>query len=117
MLGVLASAFSAASVAPARTASMSFSRSAVATAAAAASRITVSIVPSTGRGTAPYAAVLAEARAWARSRPLKRRRPAKPSESPRTTWLRITPELPRAPKSAPSRSRSATPSTLESSRT
>src|SRR5450759_1624516 len=52
-------------------------------AAAAASRITVSIVPSTGRGTAPDAAVLADASAWARSRPLKRRRPAKPSASPR----------------------------------
>ncbi len=53
-------------------------------------------------------------RACARSRPLKRRFPANPSASPRTTWLRITPELPRAPNSAPSRSRSTTASRLVS---
>ena len=49
----MSSARAAACVADHRTASMSFDRSAVSTATAEASRITVSIVPSTGLGTAP----------------------------------------------------------------
>ena len=40
-------------------------------------------------------------RACARSRPLKRRLPSSASAMPRKIWLVITPELPRAPMSAP----------------
>ena len=63
--------------------------------------MTVRIVPSTGLPTAPYAVWVPRVRAFARSRPLKRRFPARPSAIPRRIWLVITPELPRAPISAP----------------
>ncbi len=75
--------------------------SAAATAASADSRITVRIVPSTGLATAAYAVFEAVASAWARSRPLNRCLPSRPSAIPRKIWLVMTPELPRAPISAP----------------
>ena len=93
--------FSAAATVAARTVSMSLSRSAAFTAASADSRITVRIVPSTGLATAPYAVLAPSDRAWARSRPLNRLLPPRPSAMPRKIWLVMTPELPRAPISAP----------------
>ena len=80
---------------------MSLSRSAAFTAASADSRMTVRIVPSTGLATAPYAVLAPSDRAWARSRPLNRLLPPRPSAMPRKIWLVMTPELPRAPISAP----------------
>ena len=80
---------------------MSLSRSAAMTAASADSRMTVRIVPSTGLATAPYAVRAPSDRAWARSSPLNRRFPPRPSAMPRKIWLVMTPELPRAPISAP----------------
>jgi len=64
-------------------------------------RMTVRIVPSTGLATAPYAVFAPSDRAWARSRPLNRLFPPRPSAMPRKIWLVMTPELPRAPISAP----------------
>ena len=87
---------------------MSFWRSAAATAAAEASRMTVRMVPSTGFATAPYAARDPESSAFARSRPLNVRLPLRPSAIPRRIWLVITPELPRAPMSAPNDAAAAT---------
>ena len=47
--------------------------------------------------------------AWARSRPLNRRLPARPCAIPARIWLVMTPELPRAPISAPKLAACATP--------
>ena len=100
-MGVRATDFSAASTVAASTVSMSGSRSAAATAASAASRITVRIVPSTGWLTARYERSTPCRRANARSRPLNRRLRSRASAIPPRIWLRMTPELPRAPWSAP----------------
>ena len=72
-------------------------------AASADSRVTVRIVPSTGRITAPYAASAALVSALANSSAPAPSGGAAlhPSASARRTWDRITPELPRAPISEP----------------
>ena len=70
-------------------------------AAAAASRTTVRIVPSTGRRTASYAAADAELSADATARGPTSTACSKVLVNPRRIWLRITPELPRAPMSEP----------------
>ena len=70
-------------------------------ASSASSRTTESIVPSTGRRTALYAASDAPRSARAASfgsTPFADS--ASTSAAPRTIWERITPELPRAPMSA-----------------
>ena len=75
----------------------------VATAAADASRITVRMVPSTGMPTAEYAASVASAMPSAKTSAERSSGPDRPirrSSAP-TSWLRITPELPRAPSSMP----------------
>ncbi len=91
-----------ASAAPAREASATSTRdlpaSAAARAPSAAPRATVRMVPSTGRMTASRASLSAMVRASDSSlgpgRPVGQLRP---SESPRSSWERMTPELPRAP--------------------
>ena len=79
-------------------------------AASAISRMTVSIVPSTGRRTARYAASLAERNA--RAIIVSSIGSCSPSTSakPRTIWLKMTPEFPRAPISAARESSRATAS-------
>ncbi len=99
--GVFATARSAASTVAASTVSTLLSRSAAATAAADASRMTVRIVPSTGLATALYAVFVPASSACARSRPLNRFLPWRPWAIPARIWLVMTPELPRAPMSAP----------------
>ena len=71
-------------------------------ASSASSRMTESIVPSTGRRTARYAASVAPRSARAAisgSTPFVVS--ASTSAAPRTIWEKITPEFPRAPISAP----------------
>ena len=107
---------SAPNAAAASTSSRSFDRSAATTASWAAWRVTVRIVPSTGLTTAPYARSAPSRSAFARSSALNRRRPASPSEMPRKIWDVMTPELPRAPISAPNAIAAATRSTVSSAR-
>ena len=66
-------------------------------AASAAQRTTVRIVPSTGRITAWYAASAAVRSAVVTSAAATCSTPRNVSARPRRIWLRITPELPRAP--------------------
>jgi hypothetical protein len=61
----------------------------------------VRIVPSTGRMTAWYAASLADRRARARVGPSQPPAWSMTVTRPRSTWDRMTPELPRAPISDP----------------
>ena len=72
--------------------------------------MTVSIVPSTGRRTARYAASLAERKARAIIGSSIGSRSPSTSAKPRTIWLKMTPELPRAPISAARESSRATAS-------
>ncbi len=90
---VRASAFLASSAARAAITARSPGRSRTAEAAVAS---TLSTVPSTGRDTAAVASSAALARPARRSPA-----PRSTSASPRSAWLTITPELPRAPRSAP----------------
>ena len=66
----------------------------------AISRMTVSIVPSTGRFTARYAVSLAPRNARPRSAELTPSCSPSTSTNPRTIWEKMTPEFPRAPMSA-----------------
>ena len=78
-------------------------RSAASAAASAAARATLRMVPSTGRPTAAQAASAAWPMPSAKTAAERSPGPACPirrSSAP-TSWLRITPELPRAPSSAP----------------
>ena len=63
--------------------------------------MTVSMVPSLGLPTAPYAAILAISRAWARSEALQVCRSWSASLNPLRNCERITPLFPLAPKNAP----------------
>ena len=98
--GVRASASSPRASTAARSADGEIFRFSFRSASSAISRITVSIVPSTGRFTARYAASLALRNAR-RSRGVltSLERPSS-STKPRTIWEKMTPELPRAPMSA-----------------
>ena len=96
---VLASASSASSIAAACTNSIwLFSRAAL-IALAAARRATVRMVPSAGFITALYAASTPSCRASAHRTPSQRSTPFSFLEIPRSNRDRITPELPRAPRS------------------
>ena len=95
-----------ASAAPAREASATSTSdlpaSAAALASSAAPRATVRMVPSTGRITASRASLSAMVRASGSSRgPGRPVEQLRPSEMPRSSWDRMTPELPRAPISEP----------------
>ena len=99
-----ASASSAATVEAWITAPRRVVSSFAATAAASlAARATVRMVPSTGWPTAEYAASVARSIASANTAADRSSGPARPSRrsSAPISWLRITPELPRAPSSAP----------------
>ena len=100
--GVRASASAAPSLAASATSTSDFPASAADVASVAAPRATVRMVPSTGRITASRASWSAMVRAsdsWrAPGGPGGRTRP---SEIPRRSWDKMTPELPRAPISEP----------------
>ncbi|CDC61601.1 uncharacterized protein BN660_01150 [Clostridium sp. CAG:448] len=66
-----------------------------------ASRATVRMVPSTGVPTAPYARRTPERNASPTARTSASSMSAKPIAMPANSWERMTPELPRAPKSMP----------------
>jgi hypothetical protein len=99
LLGVRASA-SRAAVAAAPTTTLRSPESAP-VAASAAARATERTVPSTGVATARYAASAAAVSAAANARPSAAGIAASASARPRSNCDRITPELPRAPSSAP----------------
>jgi len=98
-LTVFAKATFASSKAAAWTTSKQVFFLAVFSALAAARRATVKIVPSAGFITALYAASTPSCSAWAHSRPLQISSPFSFREMPRNNRDRITPELPRAPRS------------------
>ncbi len=91
----------------------------------AAARATVRMVPSTGAASASHALREADSKASATSRgPATSTSGATASASPRVSWARMTPELPRAARSmpramraSPSRSRSVPPPLSKRTRT
>ena len=66
----------------------------------AQSRMTVRIVPSTGRAIAEYADSAAFTTAAPKPPVVTRGASGRPSEKPQKNWARIAPELPRAPPTA-----------------
>ena len=100
--GVWATAWRAAAAASSsRSTSVVAPLSRAPSAASAAQRTTVRIVPSTGRITAWYAASAAVRSAVVTSAAATCSTSRNVSARPRRIWLRITPELPRAPISDP----------------
>ncbi len=66
----------------------------------AQSRMTVRMVPSTGRAIAEYADSAAFTTAAPKPPVVTRGASGRPSENPQKNWARIAPELPRAPPTA-----------------
>ena len=75
----------------------------------AQSRMTVRIVPSTGRAIAEYADSPARTTAAPKPPVVTRGASGRPSENPQKNWARIAPELPRAPPTAWSATSSTSP--------
>ena len=106
--GVRASASSPRARTAARNSCGSRRRFSLRSPSSAISRMTVSIVPSTGRFTARYAASLAPRNARRSRGVLASSCSPRTSTKPRTIWEKMTPELPRAPMSAARESSFAT---------
>ena len=81
----------------------------------AITRATVRMVPSLGFMTALYAVCAPARSAFTSSAASMSSCPSRAEAMPRRIWLRITPELPRAPRSAPRAAALATSDTLFSS--